>query len=268
MNLLTLSRIALIAGPFFLLPPRLSAQDFVFKGNGPHASLIELYSSEGCCSCPPAETWLNDLKTAPGLWKEIFPVAFHVDYWDGNGWPDRFARAGFTQRQRDYATRLGQDSVYTPEFIVNGREWRRGWIDDRLPDQATTGELVVTVAAKDAGISARYSATAPGEGLMVNVALLGFNAVTDVKRGENGGRTLRHDFVVLGFLSTAFVHSDDGALTAGPGKIENTTGEKPGAVVAWVSRPDGAILQLAGGWLRDAAKAPAQATSAAPLLNP
>ena len=112
----------------------LLSQDVVFKSSGAPSSLIELYSSEGCSSCPPAEEWLNHLKGDAGLWKSVFPVAFHVDYWDGLGWPDRFARAEYTQRQRDYAARLRQDSVYTPEFVLNGLEWRPSQgIPDRGP---------------------------------------------------------------------------------------------------------------------------------------
>ncbi|MDB4793761.1 DUF1223 domain-containing protein, partial [Methylacidiphilales bacterium] len=91
---------------FYATTMPLRAQDVVFKSNIPTASLIELYSSEGCSSCPPAEAWVNDLKSAPELWKSIFPVVFHVDYWDGLGWPDRFSRADYTQRQRNYAAQL------------------------------------------------------------------------------------------------------------------------------------------------------------------
>ena len=93
--------------------------------------MIELYTSEGCSSCPPAEAWLSTWKSSPDLWKSVFPVAFHITYWDDLGWTDSFAQPAFTQRQRDYAARLGQDSVYTPEFVVNGREWR-GWFSRRV----------------------------------------------------------------------------------------------------------------------------------------
>src|SRR5215831_9028607 len=89
-------------------------------------SLLELFTSEGCSSCPPAEKWLSALKSSQDLWKKIVPIAFHVDYWDHLGWRDRFAKPDFTQRQQRYAAAWGGDSVYTPGFAVNGREWR-GW---------------------------------------------------------------------------------------------------------------------------------------------
>ena len=231
----------------------LAAQDLVLKSGDTPSSLVELYSSEGCSSCPPAEEWLNDLRNAPGLWKTIFPVAFHVDYWDGLGWPDRFARADYTQRQRDYASRLGQDSVYTPEFVLNGLEWRRDWLGGQaIPDRGPvkSGSLVVTIDAKK--LTASYTpaaATADASKLTINVALLGFNLVTDVKRGENGGRTLKHDFVVLGFQSRSMVADGRGSSAVGPLDLKSTTDDAPGAVVVWVSRPDGSIVQVVGGWL-------------------
>jgi hypothetical protein len=233
----------------------LNAEDLVFKSSGTAASLIELYSSEGCSSCPPAEEWTNNLKNAPGLWKYIFPVVFHVDYWDGLGWPDRFARAEFTQRQRDYAARLGQDSVYTPEFVLNGQEWRRSGLSGQdIPAMggAKSGALALSVAtsAKVAKILAFYTSGAPSSAsLQINVALVGFNVITDVTRGENSGRTLRHDFVVLGFESKPLAPDSKGIFSAGPIEVQSSTDDTPGAIIAWVSQADGTILQVAGGWL-------------------
>src|SRR5215217_7350069 len=99
--------------------------------------LIELFTSEGCSSCPPAETWLSALKSNQDLWKKIVPVAFHVDYWDRLGWRDRFAKPEFTARQRRYAAAWGGDSVYTPDFVVNAKEWR-SWFADNVPPAALT----------------------------------------------------------------------------------------------------------------------------------
>jgi hypothetical protein len=228
------------------------ANDIVFKNDSPTASLLELYSSEGCSSCPPAEAWTNDLKSAPGLWKDVFPVVFHVDYWDGLGWPDRFARAEYTQRQQNYASRLGQDSVYTPEFIVNGFEWHRGWLSGQsLPSAGggKAGELSLLVS--DNKLSASYLPGPSGSqaSLTFNVALLGFNVVTNVKAGENSGRTLKHDFVVLSFSSTPLTPAAGKGFSRAPMEMESSTDDAPGAVVAWVSRNDGSILQVAGGWL-------------------
>src|SRR5438034_11825938 len=87
-----------------------------FESGETQSTLIELFTSEGCSSCPPAEKWLSVLKSNPDLWKKIIPVAFHVDYWDRLGSRDRLAKPEFTSRQPRYAAAWGGDSVYTPGF--------------------------------------------------------------------------------------------------------------------------------------------------------
>src|SRR6059058_108688 len=119
-----------------------------FESGDTQNSLIELFTSEGCSSCPPAEKWLSALKSSSDLWKKAVPVAFHVDYWDHLGWRDRFAKPEFTSRQRRYAAAWGGDSVYTPGFVVNGREWR-DWFGNRAlwrERPATAGNLRVTLS--------------------------------------------------------------------------------------------------------------------------
>src|SRR5450432_272324 len=97
-----------------------------FQSDGAQATLVELFTSEGCSSCPPAEASLSRLKDDPSLWKSIVPVAWHVDYWNSLSWRDRFSSARYTERQRGYATKRGSNSIYTPAFAVNGREWHLG----------------------------------------------------------------------------------------------------------------------------------------------
>lgn len=224
----------------------------MFKNNDSDAVLIELYSSEGCSSCPPAEEWMSTLKNSPALWKTIFPVAFHVDYWDGLGWPDRFAKPAYTQRQRNYAARLGQDSVYTPEFVTGGREWR-GWFEGgRRPSAPTptTGELSLEAKDTGANVSVIFAPANPdaAQAYTVNVALLGNNVLSDVERGENSGRQLRHDFVVLDFVSKPVTKAE--GFKSGPINLKSSTGDPAAAVVAWISASDGSIVQVAGGWLK------------------
>jgi hypothetical protein len=236
----------------------LHSQDIVFKNSGARATLVELYSSEGCSSCPPAEAWISNLKTSPSLWTKIFPVAFHVDYWDGLGWPDRFAKPAYTQRQRNYAAQLGQDSVYTPEFVTSGREWR-GWFhgEQSLPaPTATSGELSLNI--KDGGktVSASYlpASQVGSPAYTVNIALLGVNVLSDVKSGENGGRQLQHDFVVLDFESKPMISGQ--SFESGRVDLKPSTDDPPGAVVAWVSDTNGSIVQVAGGWLKSSDSPP------------
>ena len=100
------------------------------KSPATQVDLIELYTSEGCSSCPPADRWVSSLQNEPGLWRDFIPVAFHVDYWDYIGWPDRFASPAFTARQYVYAQQQSMRTVYTPGFFNNGKEWR--WRSHKL----------------------------------------------------------------------------------------------------------------------------------------
>jgi hypothetical protein len=226
------------------------SQEVVFKNRGSAGRLIELFSSEGCSSCPPAEAWMSKLQGSPRLWSDLFPVAFHVDYWDGLGWPDRFAKPLYTERQRDYAQRLRQDSVYTPEFVVNGREWRRSFLGADLPssDNGLGGALTFSTQVEAKTVSAVYQPASSTLAYTLNVALLGFHVTTDVKAGENGGRHLQHDFVVLAFASKPMVAQTGGL--EGRLALTSSTDDALGAVVAWVSTSSGSIAQIAGGWLK------------------
>jgi hypothetical protein len=240
----------------------LGAQETVFQNHGAKATLIELYSSEGCSSCPPAEAWLSGLKSSPRLWQDLFPVAFHVDYWDGLGWPDRFAKPAYTERQRNYAAALGQDSVYTPEFVAGGREWRGWFHGEREPaGTATSGALSLRVAAGGASVSAVYTPAGKvgSQAYTLNLALLGLGISSDVKGGENGGRKLQHDFIVLDFQSRPLTKAAN--FSSGPVGLKSSTSDAPGAVVAWVSAADGSIVQVAGGAFK-----PAEMTAAVPGL--
>ena len=222
-----------------------------FQREAGPASLIELYSSEGCSSCPPAEEWLGKLKDSPQLWHQVFPAAFHVNYWDDLGWPDRFARPAYTDRQRDYAAKLHQDSVYTPEFVVNGAEWRGWFHGGTTPTPVPTqGRLRLTIEARTRSLSADYQ-PAPGQAgnaYTLHAGLLGVGIASQVQRGENAGRALHHDFVVLAFHSQELAAGPGGVWRTGP-VAADTGSDAPQAVVAWVSTPGTEVVQIVGGWL-------------------
>lgn len=107
------------------------AGDYRFSSGEKQTALLELYTSEGCSSCPPADRWLSSLKSKEGLWEEFIPIALHVDYWDYIGWQDRFASKQYSQRQRQYAREQSLKTVYTPGFVYNGKEWRN-WFAKRF----------------------------------------------------------------------------------------------------------------------------------------
>ena len=157
--------------------------------------LLELYTSEGCSSCPPAEKWLSALKASPRLWKDFVPVAFHVDYWDGLGWPDRFAAKAHTARQRAYAAAWGSGTVYTPAFVLDGKEWRERALDRIAAPDGAAGLLSATIRDRRT-VAVTYTPGRAGK-WEAHVAVLGFGIDSAVKAGENSGRKLLHDFVVL-----------------------------------------------------------------------
>ncbi len=220
-----------------------------FNSGEQQVALIELYTSEGCSSCPPADRWLSSLKSDPGLWRDFAPIAFHVDYWDYIGWKDRFARAKFSQRQRRYAEEGGARTVYTPGFFMNGKEWP-GWFRDKQLDieKIRVGELNVWLEGDL--IAARFGVDDTDHGeLSIHVAVLGLNLESRVNAGENDGRTLRHDFVALSVVTVALQPVEGGyeAILQLP-DIRN--GPQSQALVAWVSEAGRqAPIQAVGGFL-------------------
>src|SRR5262245_49856207 len=153
--------------------PASSTPATTFESGEAQSSLIELFTSEGCSSCPPAEKWMSALKSNQELWKRIIPVAFHVDYWDHLGWRDRFAKPEFTSRQQRYAAAWGGDSVYTPGFVVNGKEWRAWFSGNGTPTTSTKVGVLRVLVGDHGKVSATFIPdTMQSRPLALNVALL------------------------------------------------------------------------------------------------
>ncbi len=207
--------------------------------------LLELFTSEGCSSCPPAEKWLSQLKTSPRLWKDFVPIAFHVDYWDSLGWSDRFASPTHTARQRLYATAWGSRSVYTPNFVLDGRDWQERSVERLSTPDGNAGVLVGTVRDRRT-VSVTYRAAHAGR-WEAHVAVLGFGVGSNVKAGENSGRKLLHDFVALSHV-TKEMSGDSAAVRAEVTLPTPDSGEA--GVAIWVTeagKPE--PVQAVGGTL-------------------
>ncbi len=170
-------------------------------------SVVELYTSEGCNSCPPADEFLSRLgHTAEA--ERIVPLAFHVDYWDYIGWKDPFASPLHTQRQRVVARQNGQSTIYTPEFVVDGVEARGGrQIESeivRTHDSPAEADLVLSLSDRvDNRVTVEVSvdnidAAITGDTLLY-LAVYESALSSQVDAGENRGRELRHDYVVRYF---------------------------------------------------------------------
>lgn len=156
--------------------------------------LVELYTSEGCSSCPPAERWLSTLRDKPGY----APLELHVDYWDTNTWHDPYADARHTARQKESVRRSGRGIVYTPQIFVDGRLWK-DWPKAPPPEppQQAGPPLSFTVTHGD-GLAVAVR-TAAREDHAVAVALTEDGLSNAVDGGENKGSRLQHDHVVRAF---------------------------------------------------------------------
>jgi len=156
--------------------------------------VVELFTSEGCSSCPPADAWLSTLKGRA----DVVALSFHVNYWDRLGWPDRFASDAYTRRQYEIAARHGRRGVYTPQVVVDGDDWR-GW--PRLPPPAAATRVAPEVLLSkraDGRVQARVlpAASGPGTRWTAYWAVVEDRHASRVRAGENAGETLHHDHVV------------------------------------------------------------------------
>lgn len=230
--------VLLLGLPAFLC----AAERWHFSSGENRVHLLELYSSEGCSSCPPAERWLGELHEAAGLWRDFVPVAFHVDYWDRLGWRDRFARKEFTARQSAYSNSWHRGNVYTPEFVLDGTEWRQA--QGGPPASTTFSAGVLTVDYLATGLC-RVSFERAGD-FEVCVARLAGGIVSAVRTGENSGRQLRHEFVVTELKSAHLI----GGTVEMKLSDDVTDGVTRRALAVWITRRgELASIQATGGWL-------------------
>jgi hypothetical protein len=206
-----------------LLAAALAAAPFMANGAGCQAqsgaqvpTVIELFTSEGCSSCPPADRWLSGLKPLAAQGR-VVAQAFHVGYWDYIGWIDRFAMPAHTTRQKQVAQANGLGNIYTPQLVRDGRDWRDyAAALSRPPEPARAAitlvrtqddafEASVAPVNADAAWSAYWTVTEHGHS-------------SKVKAGENAGELLQHDFVVRQYVQAGQYRGVQKlTLRAGPG---------------------------------------------------
>lgn len=235
-----MNRIILLAVAVVSLNATSRAQEFA---SGPERTdLIELFTSEGCSSCPPADKKLNALAKHKDLWKGFVPVAFHVDYWDYLGWSDPYSSADFNARQRRYTKEWRARTSYTPCFVVNGSAARKP-----VPSghKGRSGILKVVLEGNNATIT--FTPSHPKDDYIAWLAPLSGSLTSAVTAGENRGRKLEHIFVALGLASTkmeAVGKQYSATLTVPPD-------HRTKAIAVWVSTRDSLMpLQASGGWLK------------------
>ena len=222
--------------------------------SGPNrVSLLELYTSEGCSSCPPADHWVSNLAARGHGADQIVPLAFHVDYWDYIGWKDRFAAASYSERQRNIAARQRTGFVYTPQLVFNGedlRDWQQNARFGRLVDsnrqQPAGARLALAVADDTHGNILHASAQALEKKKIpqteVFVAIYENNLESAVGSGENGGRRLHHDYVVRAWYGP--YRLDPGGTWEHNFKLKpEWKGRDVGAAIFAQERNNGEVLQ-------------------------
>ena len=209
----------------------------------PGVAVVELFTSEGCSSCPSADRVLTKLVEEQAQSKSpVYCLTFHVDYWDDLGWPDRFADQRFTQRQRDYAEALNLRGLYTPQMIVNGRTEFVGSNSKATAEaianaQQTPSQVSITLSTKRlAGgkVQVHYTLAGQPEKAVVLIALVETGIESEVPRGENAGETLKHSNVVRAWESVDPQSKTSGSVTFELPRGMNVTQSR---VIAFVQEP-------------------------------
>ncbi|MGR3434072.1 MAG: DUF1223 domain-containing protein [Shimia sp.] len=206
-----------------------------------HPVVVELYTSQGCSSCPPADAMLHELSRR----HDVIGLALHVDYWDYIGWADSFARPEHTARQKAYARAAGEKTIYTPQMVINGTDHVIGTRPDEVAvslaaHMAAQSPLVMAASRDGALIRIRLEPMRKEKGaFVVQVATYVPGAEVEVRRGENAGRTLRYANIVTSWRA---VSAWDGASVL---EVEDEVAEDTPAVVIVQVAGHGAILGAA-----------------------
>jgi len=176
------------------------------KPLGPAPVVVELFTSQGCSSCPPAEALFREMAHDPSLRGKVIPLAFHVDYWDRLGWRDPFSSADWTRRQQFYTRALRLDGAYTPQAVVNGSRQLVGSSStglraaiDEASRQSAAGSVRIDASRNGATVTATIHANAP-PGTDIMLALFENDVTTHIGGGENSGLTDTEDAIVRRLL--------------------------------------------------------------------
>jgi len=210
-------------------------------------AVIELFTSQGCSSCPPADRLLSEtLAEAASSKTNVYALSFHVDYWNHLGWVDPFSDKRYSQRQNTYAAAFGLNSVYTPQAVVNGKDECVGSDAEELksaiakslnmPSTAAFKKLYV-VWQKDGGVVIQYALQGMFSGSAVHFALVSLSERTQIRRGENAGRSLASEHVVRQFISVDA--TGDGSISFDPSPV---LAKAHCAVIAYIQRSDDLVI--------------------------
>lgn len=211
----------------------------VFPKSGKPVAVIELFTSQGCSSCPAADRLLSEtIRQAKADGQAVYALSFHVDYWDRLGWRDPFSGHQYTERQRRYAQLFKLQTVYTPQAVLNGKQEFVGSNRARLNSLLTSAlqesapvDVQLVAQRKGNTITVDYRLTGNLTGTLLNVALVSGSVSTDVGRGENAGRKLVNNNVVRSFATLPGQARGQTTLVA-PANFDPADG----AVIAYVQQ--------------------------------
>ena len=211
-------------------------------------ALVELFTSEGCSSCPPADRWLRSLPGNGYGFDKVVPLSLHVGYWDYIGWKDPYAQQRFTDRQRSYARLRQSNSVYTPQVVLAGSDFR-SWDGAGFKREVTAlssrpalANIAFNASAVGSVVQIKAEAQSAQAGTQLHLALFEMGLKNKVTRGENSGETLTHDFVVRQWQGPAPLDQGKIALKELLSLEAPSTGRALG-VAAFVQNTKGEVLQ-------------------------
>ena len=219
-----------------------ASESFTAVSPAHRVALLELYTSEGCSSCPPADKFMSRLKDSGISEQQLVPLSFHVTYWDYIGWQDRFGNSEYDDRQRKQAMLNHSRNVYTPQFMMNGSDFRRHNSFDaeiqRINSNPATHQLEL-IASPDTDtidvVLNTKTLTDNSDEAVAYIALYEHDLSSDVTDGENEGEHLRHDYVVRELKGPYFIEQYPAEIKASfkrnGYRMENT------GVVAFIQKP-------------------------------
>ena len=183
--------------------------------------IIQLFTSQGCSSCPPADRLVERVKEEYKN-QNVFVLSYHVDYWDRLGWKDPFSQRKFTEIQYEYATQFRERSVYTPQIVVNGKEHFVGSDEFRLKrkiksylkDENSANSVELSITKNEKGdLVVNYKVLGDVNDKKLHLAFALNKSVTEIKKGENSNRTLTNTNIVLDEVSLDLENNSSGSIT-------------------------------------------------------
>ena len=221
-------------------PPKKAMEMQGLKNNDRGFAVVELFTSEGCSSCPPADELISSIQKENRS-KQIYVLAYHVDYWNHLGWKDRFSDAAYSRRQRKYADWLNLSSVYTPQVVVNGKTEFVGSDRQALTNAINTGlqdssfkYMKIKSRLENGQVIVEYQTSETTKKSELVIALIQKSGKSTVNAGENSGHTLRHVQIVRKLL-IEHLHKTSGKVNlALPGDYQGNEWE----LIAFIQNMD------------------------------